>query len=307
MNHKPLFQGVIPPLVTPLNDDLTVDYGSFARIIDHLIDGGVHGLFVLGSTSEVIFHDTETRARIVDFATERCNGRVPVIVGAIDPTTDRVIAHARAAETAGAAAVVVTAPFYARTNQSETIDHFRYVRDAIGIPVIAYDIPVCVHIKLDRSTTGTLAREGAIAGVKDSSGDEANFRMCLTDTAGIPGFFMMTGSEVVADAALLGGAHGLVPGLANVDPHGYVRLWNAAEAGDFAAARKEQDRLCRLFDMVRVALPRTSPGSAGVGAFKTAMRELGLIAGNATPRPQRALNAQETAAVRTILKETGLL
>ena len=103
------------------------------------------------------------------------------------------------------------------------------------------------------------------------------------------------------------GAHGVVPGLANVDPHGYVRLWDLCQAGDFAAARAEQERLCRLFEIVWLSLPRTSAGSAGVGAFKTAMRALGVIATNVMARPQRALNAEETAKVEAILRDTGLL
>lgn len=305
--QKRRLSGVVPPVVTPLTDTYEVDYPSLSRVVEHLVNGGVDGLFLLGSTSEVVFHDGHRRRRIVDFALEACNGRVPVVVGAIDPTTDRVIAHAKAAEAAGADAVVVTAPFYARTSQPEIADHFRYVREAIGIPVIAYDIPVCVHVKLERATTVALAREGAIAGLKDSSGDDGNFRACLLDLAGEEGFSMMTGSEVVADTALAMGAHGLVPGLANVDPAGYVRLWRAAKAGDFTAARKEQERLCRLFDMVFTSLPRTSAGSAGVGSFKTAMRELGIIATNRMARPQRSLNAEETARVRKLLEEAGLL
>ena len=101
---------------------------------------------------------------------------MPVFAGVIDPTTDRVIGHAKAAQSVGVDAVVVTAPFYTRTSQPEIIDHFRYVRDALDMPVIAYDIPVCVHTKLERKTTVTLAREGTIAGLKDSSGDDGNFR-----------------------------------------------------------------------------------------------------------------------------------
>lgn len=264
----PLFTGVIPPVVTPLTTTFEVDYPSFSRVIDHLIDGGVHGLFVLGSTSEVVFHDETTRRRIIEHAVEQVRGRVPILVGVIDPTTDRVIAHARAAQSAGADAVVVTAPFYTRTNQSETIDHFRYIRDAVDIPVIAYDIPVCVGTKLERKTTVTLAREGTVVGLKDSSGDDGNLRYVMTDTADLSDFFVMTGSEIVADSVVNMGAHGIVPGLGNVDPHGYVRLWNLCQAGDFTAARQEQERLCRLFEMVWVSLPRTSAGSAGVGAFK---------------------------------------
>ena len=208
---------------------------------------------------------------------------------------------------AGADAVVVTAPFYIRTSQPEIVDHFRYIREALDIPVVAYDIPVCVGTKLERSTTVTLAREGTIAGLKDSSGDDGNLRYVMADTAGLTDFFAMTGSEIVVDSVLAMGAHGVVPGLGNVDPHGYVRLWNLCQTGDFAAARKEQERLCRLFEMVRVSLPRTSPGSAGVGAFKTAMRRLGVIDTNIMARPQRPLNEEEASVIDGILRQTGLL
>lgn len=146
----PLFTGVVPPVVTPLTPSFEVDYSSFTRVIDHLLAGGVHGLFLLGSTSEVVFHDEDTRQRIIEHAIKQVNGKVPVFVGAIDPATDRMIRHAGVAAAAGAAAVVVTAPFYTRTSQPEIADHFRYMREAIDIPVIAYDIPVCVHTKQAR-------------------------------------------------------------------------------------------------------------------------------------------------------------
>ncbi|MEO8883383.1 MAG: dihydrodipicolinate synthase family protein [Devosia sp.] len=303
----PLYQGVVPPVVTPLTENFEVDYASLTRTIDYLIEGGVHGLFVLGSTSEVVFHDADTRRKIIEHAVKQVNGRLPVLAGVIDPATDRVIQHARIAQSAGAQGVVVTAPFYTRTNQAETIYHFRYVRDALDIGVIAYDIPVCVNLKLDRATTVTLAREGTIAGLKDSSGDDGNLRYVLADMKGHPDFFAMTGSEIVVDGVLAMGAHGVVPGLANVDPAGYVKLYNLCRAGDFAAARVEQERLCRLFEIVRISLGRTSAGSAGVGAFKTAMVSLGVIAGNTMARPQRSLNAGERAQVDVILRETGLL
>jgi len=305
--NMPLFTGVVPPVVTPLNPDFTVDYASFTRVLENLIDAGVHGLFVLGSTSEVVFHDAAARQAIVEHAIKITNGRVPVLVGVIDPTTDRVINHALIAKAAGADAVVVTAPFYTRTNQAETIDHFRYIKDAVDLPIIAYDIPVCVGLKLDRRTTVALAREGTIAGLKDSSGDDGNLRYVLADMAGDANFFGMTGSEIVVDSVLAMGAHGVVPGLGNVDPHGYVKLWNLVQAGDLAGARVEQERLCKLFEIVWISTGRTSAGSAGVGAFKTAMRSLGIIANNTMARPQRALNAEETAKVDAILKTVGLL
>ncbi len=300
------FRGVIPPVVTPLTEDYGVDFASLTRVIEHLIDGGVHGLFALGSSGEVVFHDEATRQKIIEHTLKIANGRVPVFAGCIDQATERTIANARIAQKAGVDAVVVTAPYYARTSQGEIGDHFRYVADAIDIPVVAYDIPVCVGMKLARETTVSLAREGAIAGLKDSSGDDGNFRFCLLDLADKPDFFLMTGSEIVVDNVLLMGAHGVVPGLGNVDPHGYVKLWNLCQAGDWAAARVEQERLCRLFEMVWVSQPRTSPGAAGVGAFKTAMHQLGIISTPLMARPQRRFNEAENAAIAAIVKQAGL-
>jgi 4-hydroxy-tetrahydrodipicolinate synthase len=301
------FHGVVPPVVTPLNPDFTVDYPSYTRVLEHLIGAGCHGVFVLGSTSEVVFHDETTRRQILEHSVKVVNGRVPVIAGVIDATTDNVIRHAKVAKAAGAAAAVVTAPYYTVTSQSETMDHFRYIKDAVDIPLVAYDIPVCVHVKLARPTVTTLAREGVIVGLKDSSGDDGNFRYALLDLAEHKDTFLMTGSEIVVDNALLMGAHGVVPGLANVDPSGYVRLWEAAQRGDWIAARKEQERLCRLFEIVWIAQGRVSGGASGVGGFKTAMRSLGIISTNVMPRPRQALNDAEAARIDAILRSTGLL
>jgi 4-hydroxy-tetrahydrodipicolinate synthase len=297
--------GVVPPVVTPLNPDFSVDYPSFTRVIEHLIQGGVHGLFFLGSTSEVVFHGEAARRAILEHAVKVVNGRLPVLTGVVDPTTDRVVEHGRVAKSIGVDGVVVTAPFYTRTSQPEIIDHFRFVRDGVGLPVIAYDIPVCVHVKLERPTVLALAAEGVIAGLKDSSGDDGNLRAVMMETAGK--MWSMTGSEIVVDGVLQMGAQGVVPGLGNVDPAGYVRLYDAAKRGDWAAARQEQERLCRLFGMVTAGLPRTSFGSSGVGSFKTAMKALGIIDHNTMARPQRTLNAEETEIVLRHLREAGLL
>lgn len=301
------FFGVVPPVVTPLNDDFSVDYASYTRVLEYLIDGGCHGLFALGSTSEVVFYDDAERRKILEHTVKVANGRVPVIAGVIDPTTDRVIRHAQTAKSVGVDAVVVTAPFYTITSQAETLDHFRMIRDAVDVPLIAYDIPVCVHTKLARQTVVTLANEGTIIGLKDSSGDDGNFRYALSDLAGNKDVFLMTGSEIVVDNALQMGAHGVVPGLANVDPAGYVRLWNHAQKGDWEAARKEQERLCRLFEIVWVAAGRVSGGATGVGGFKTAMRSLGVISTNVMARPRAPLNDAEARKVDEILRSVGLL
>lgn len=299
--------GVVPPVVTPLTHDFKVDKASLRKVVRHLIDGGVHGLFVLGSTSEVVFLNASQRADVLTTIAEENNGRVPMVAGTMDTATDRVIEHAKQARDLGVQGLVVTAPFYTRTSQAETIDHFTMIRDAVDLPILAYDLPVCVHIKLERPTLRALYDKGVICALKDSSGDDGNMRMVMREFADKPDFSILTGSEIVCDAALLGGAHGIVPGLGNVDPAGYVRLYDAAKRGDWAAARKEQERLIELFHIVFQGVPDTSPNASGVGGFKTAMQLLGIIENRHMSRPNKVLSDDKVARIKAILATSGLL
>lgn len=299
--------GIIPPVVTPLTHDYKVDKPSLRRVIRHLLDGGVHGLFLLGSTSEVVFLNAQQRADVMEVAVAEAGGRVPLVAGVIDPTTDRTIEYARQAKELGVDGLVVTSQFYTRTSQAETVDHFSYIKDAVDLPIIAYDIPVCVQLKLARETIRELYDRKIICAVKDSSGDDGNMRMLMRDFAEQPDFAILTGSETLVDYALLGGAHGNVPGLGNVDPAGYVRLYNAAKAGDWETARAEQHRLIALFDIVFQGVPHTSPNASGVGGFKTALHLMGLIENRHMSRPNRLLPDAAIEKIRTILVTAGLL
>ncbi|MFE7576149.1 glucose dehydrogenase [Streptomyces sp. CB01249] len=305
--RTPRHTGVIPPVVTPLTADGELDLPSLERVVGHLIDGGVTGLFALGSSGETAYLTPGQQDRVIEAVTAAAGGQVPVLVGAIETTTNRAVERARRAAELGADAVVVTAPFYTRTHATEIDRHFRDVAAALDLPVLAYDVPVCVHSKLDPELLLPLAADGVLAGVKDSSGDDGSFRRLVIGARELPGFSVLTGHELVVDAMMLGGADGSVPGLGNVDPHGYVRLHEAAVRGDWAAARAEQDRLVALFDIVRAARPGTaSATAAGLGAFKTALMLRGVIATNVMSPPMRPLDAAETAAVAACLDRAGL-
>ncbi|GAA3304493.1 dihydrodipicolinate synthase family protein [Streptomyces cinereospinus] len=311
MNPSMALTGVIPPVCTPLTPDGEVDVRSLLRLVDHLIAGGVHGLFVLGSTSEAAYLTDRQRALVVRTVAGHLGGRLPLIAGAIDMTTPRVLDHVTAVTEAGADAVVVTAPFYTRTHPAEIARHYRLVAAASPVPVVAYDIPVAVHTKLPAGLVLELAAEGVLAGIKDSSGDLAGFRRIVTGLhahPGASGFSVLTGSEVLADAALAMGADGVVPGLANVDPHGYVRLYRLCRAGDRDRARAEQERLCALFELVGVgAAARMGQSSSGLGAFKAALGLRGIIDCPATAEPQVPLEPGEVERVGTFLAAAGLL
>ncbi|MFJ8465091.1 dihydrodipicolinate synthase family protein [Streptomyces swartbergensis] len=303
--------GVIPPVCTPLTPDREVDVPSLLRLVDHLVAGGVHGLFVLGSTSEAAYLTDEQRRLVVESVAAHVAGQLPVLAGAIDMTTARVLDHVASVSAAGADAVVVTAPFYARTHPAEIARHYRLLAAASPVPVVAYDIPVAVHTKLPSDVVLELAADGVLAALKDSSGDLAAFRRVVTGARahqGITGFSVLTGSELIVDAALAVGADGTVPGLGNVDPHGYARLDRLCRAGEWEEARAEQERLCALFGMVAVGDPaRMGPGSSAIGAFKAALHLRGVIDCPATAQPQVPLSQGEVERVGKYLAAAGLL
>ncbi|MBU3738121.1 MAG: dihydrodipicolinate synthase family protein [Rhodoferax sp.] len=301
------FKGIVPPVATPYNADGSVDTTALKRLVRHLVDGGVHGLFLLGSTSECVLLDARDRALVLDTALAEAAGRVPVVAGIMDAATDVCLNHARTARSAGVDGLVVTAPYYTRTNQAETIDHFRYLRGEIGLPMVAYDIPVCVNLKLARDTVHTLVQDDLVFALKDSSGDEGGFRMLVRDFRDRPDVRLFTGSEIVADSALMAGASGCVPGLGNVDPAAYVRLYEAAMRGDAAAARREQDRLIDLFQMVFWSAAELSAGAGGVGSFKVALRHMGLFSHSHMRRPNRPVPDAVQQRIRAHLVQHGLL
>ncbi|ACZ85451.1 dihydrodipicolinate synthase family protein [Streptosporangium roseum] len=306
--REPRFSGVVPPLVTPLTPGGEVDVPSLERLVEFLVEAGVTGLFALGSSGEAAFLTDARRDRALEVVVRTVAGRVPVLAGCIETTTARVIERAEVAAKLGADATVVTAPFYTRIHPLEIDRHFRAVRAAVDLPMFAYDVPVSVHTKLAVDQVLALAADGVIDGLKDSSGDDVGFRQVVLGAAGLPGFSALTGHEVVVDAMMLAGADGAVPGLGNVDPHGYVRLLRACAEGRWADAKAEQDRLTRLFRIVDAASPETAGGSTrGIGAFKTALALRGVIASAAVSQPMRELTADETRAVASHLHEAGLL
>ena len=304
---KMSFHGIIPPIVTPINPDGSVNFDDLKNLVEHLIASGVHGIFALGSTGQVAYLSDEDRVAIVKSISKTVAGRVPVIAGAMDMSAQSVIRSANAMVAAGADAIVTTAPLYTINDDAEIADHFRTVKAGIDVPLFAYDIPVRVYKKLSAKLLVELGKEGVIVGVKDSSGDDVGFRrlIAMNRAAGSP-LVLFTGHEVIVDAMALIGADGAVPGLANVDAAAYVRLWNAAKAGDMKTAIAEQEYLNRLFEIVFCA-PGRSGDAAGVGAFKAAMAARGLLSSATMTAPIKALDGTALARIHAIVRDVGLL
>ena len=307
MSRNVPFSGVVPPVVTPDTPDHQLDVVSFERSINRLIEAGVDGLFFLGSSGEVVFATDERRDQIVREAVRIVDHRVPVLVGIIDTETERVLEHGRRALALGADALVATAPFYALGGPADIEEHFRILHQELDAPLFAYDIPVCVHTKLSWKMLARLGAEGVLAGVKDSSGDDVSFRYLVQENEknGHP-LTLLTGHEIVVDGALLSGADGSVPGLANVEPEGYVRMWKAAQEGNWAEVKREQDRLNEISHIFDVTTGVQGYG-AGVGAFKCALNLMGIFDSDQMPRPVKPLDGQNREAIKQVLIANGLL
>lgn len=299
--------GIIPPMCTPLTEDGELDLASVATLAEHLIGGGVHGIFALGSTGEFAALTGRQRRELLAATVAAARGRVPVLAGILDTSTARCIENGLAARAAGADALVLAPVFYFRASQAELLELFRAVHAAVGLPLIAYDVPSAVNTKLECDTIARLAAEGTIVGLKDSSGATEGFRRVLLATRGM-GFRAFTGSELIVDACLRMGAHGSVPGLGNVFPAEYVQVYNLAQAGDWAAAAALQERLLACFyELITQGDPGFSASASALGGFKTGLKLRGAIRCTRVGAPLHSFGPAEEQRVADVMRRHGWL
>jgi len=300
-------RGIIPPICTPLTGEGAIDVPSVHRLIDYLLANGVHGVFAFGSTGECTSLTARQRETMLAAVIAAVHGRAPVLIGVMDTSTERVIEQGLAAKAAGADALVVAAPFYFRTTQAETIEHFRLVHAAVDLPIMAYDIPATVVIKLESATIRQLYAEGVIVGLKDSSGAIDALRhtlLHLRDT----GFRAFTGSELIVDLSLRIGAHGGVPGVANVFPGEFVQLYDLATAGRWDDAARLQERLLLCFyELIAQGGPGYSGMSSALGGFKTGLKLKGVISSTRVAAPLQSFTPAEEERVAEVLHRHGFL
>lgn len=300
-------RGIIPPLITPLTPDGGVDTRSLRALTEFVLAAGVHGLFALGSTGEGTLLDAGQRAEVVRTVVDAARRRVPVLVGVTDVSLRRVAAALDAAQAGGADAAVLAPTYYYVTNQQEIIRLFRGLAAGHSLPLIAYNLPQFTKVALEGQTVATLAREGTVRALKDSSQDLSATRELLTRTRDVRGFTVLTGLEFLVDAAVAMGMAGAVPGLANVAPREYVTLYDDVRAGRFEAARIAQDALVGLFGIARQGTSGQSHSDGALAGFKAALKLLGVIQTSRMCEPMMGLTAAEEERVGAVLREARLL
>lgn len=223
---KPL-RGIIPPLITPLNEDFTLDYFSLIKTIDHVISGGVHGIFILGTTGEFSSLSPEVKNELISMTCAKVDGRIPVLVGITVCSFNESLKLAVKAKNSGAKAVVAAPPFYMNIDQKELINYYRKLADSVELPLLLYNMPSHTGISIDISSVAALAEHPNIIGIKDSSGDLKYFESLCDLFRDRPDFTILVGPEEHLVKTMNIGGHGGVSGGANLFPALYVKLYEA--------------------------------------------------------------------------------
>ncbi len=242
---RPL-RGIIPPMITPLLDRDTLDVAGLERLIEHILAGGVHGLFILGTTGEAPSLSYRLRYELIERTCGQVKGRVPVLVGITDTSFVESVNIACKAKEAGAQAVVLAPPYYFPAGQAELREYLKHLTPDLPLPLFLYNMPSYTKLVFEPQTIRAAADFPGVAGIKDSSGNMIYFRQLQDLLKDHPDFSLLMGQEeLLAEVVLLGG-HGGVCGGANLVPKLYVDLYNAAYSKDLSKVQSLHKKVMQL-------------------------------------------------------------
>ncbi|MBA4020606.1 MAG: dihydrodipicolinate synthase family protein [Pirellula sp.] len=295
------FSGIIPPVITPLTDRDTLDHAGLERLVEHLLVGGVHGLFILGTTGEAPSLGYRLRRELIERTCKLTAGRVPVLVGITDTAFVESVGVARHAADCGAAAVVLSTPYYFPAGQTELLGYVQNLLPQLPLPLVLYNMPSLTKVWFELGTLATLADEERIVGIKDSSGDLTYFESLMSLRGARPDWSIMIGPEAMLPQAMKLGGDGGVTGGGNAYPRLFVECYKACVAGDAArieATSRAINDLQKIYDIGKYA-------SRYIKATKCACSLLGLC-DDFMAEPFHKFHAPERERVRQILESLPL-
>ena len=294
------FEGIFAPTITPLDEKERVDELGFVNQLNRLIDNGIHGIYLLGTSGEFTTLTNTERERAMDIAIKAIGGRVPIICGVMDTSTQRVIENIKIAEQFGVDAVAATPGYYySSTDDADLIQFYQGVAGSTELPVFIYNIPSTVKTSIKPQVVVDLAEDcDNIVGIKDSSGDWTNCLSLLTLLGGRTDFSIMLGSHTAIGAAILFGADGGVISISNVAPKESVALYNAAKARDIDEVHRLQKILLRLSKMYTYG--------QGVSGMKACLEILGVCSAHTTS-PLLPVSESAKAELRQVLTDEGIV
>ena len=242
-------EGIVPPMITPLLDDDKLDYKGIEKLTEHLISGGVNGLFILGTTGEGPSLEFSLKLDLIKRVCNQVNGRIPVLVGIIDSSYKESIYLSNESEKLGAQSVVLTTPFYYQIDQLELYNFTEQLIREISLPVYLYNNPGLTKVYYETDTLRKLLLMPEIIGLKDSSGNMVYFNHLLKLTEEFDRSLLMGPEELFVESLLMG-ANGGVPGGANIFPELFVEIYDLFNSGDLKKARDLHNKVMKLSEIV---------------------------------------------------------
>jgi 4-hydroxy-tetrahydrodipicolinate synthase len=290
------FTGCGTALVTPFTRDGTVDDVAVRRLGRRQLDAGTHFLVPVGTTGESPTLTLEERARIVGILADEANGRVPILAGAGGYDTKEVIHAAAVMKKAGADGLLSVTPYYNKPTQEGLFQHYRAIADSTSLPIIVYNVPGRTGCNIEAATVVRLASLPNVVGIKEASGNMT--QMCEVCRLVPENFLVLSGDDAVTLPLMAVGGRGIISVVSNEIPAEMAQMVEAAERGDFAAARAIHTRIMPL---MQVNFVESSPGPV-----KAAMAAMGLLEEIyrlplVPPRPE------SKDRIFKVLKDLGLL
>jgi 4-hydroxy-tetrahydrodipicolinate synthase len=266
-------KGIVPPLITPLTDVDTLDIAGLERLIEHVIAGGVSGVFILGTTGEFSSISYRLRRELIERTCKQVNGRIPVLVGITDTSIVESLQLAQKAAECGADALVAAPPYYYGAAQPELIEYYENLARQVPLPLYLYNMPVHTKVMIDPITVRKIAEMPAVVGLKDSSANMTYFRLLQYAMRDYADFQLYVGPEEMTPDAVVLGASGGVNGGANMFPKLYVDLYKAAVAHDFDTITKLQHKVLEISSSIYTV---GRYGSSYLKGLKCALSVMGI-------------------------------
>jgi 4-hydroxy-tetrahydrodipicolinate synthase len=298
-----LLTGIVPPIVTPLKSNDELDHAGVERVIEHVISGGVSGIFALGTTGEAPSLSHRLRSEFIELVCEQVQGRVPVLVGITDTSFTESLEMAEHSADCGADAVVCAPPYYFSAGQDELRNTFKRLIARCPLPMFLYNMPSHCKTVFEFSTVEALSELEKVRGLKDSSGNMQYLHGLMPLTKNRDDFSLLVGPEELLAESLFLGAHGGVSGGSNMRPQLYVETYNAAKSGDWTRVRELHTQIMK----VSAAIYRTGyAGSSYLRGVKCAMSLLGLCE-DTLAEPFEPFGEKDRAHIAAGLKSLGWL
>lgn len=298
MKNRERFSGIIPPVVTPLQADETLDREAMKRLIDYGVAGGVSGIFVNGTSGEALRVTEKVWEDATRTAVEHASDRIHVFCGAIDTSTERTIERIKRIEALGGTIAVCTAPFYLTSfGQDEILRHFDKIAESVNLEIALYNIPETTHANLLPETVAKLADYDNIVAYKDSTADWQQLQRALI-TLKNKDIAVFNGAEELCSVSMMYGADGCIPGLANYLPELFVKLYRACRKGDI----EESYRLQEQINAVRKCIFVNGCWMSGMKG----LLELFHLGGAYVSSPLQELSLEQKEEMRKILHKGGI-